>query len=256
MYTVAEGKSRGVRVGDIIDGFGEAFMAHHRGEPSDHVVERDDGYVTETDALQYFLYYEEWPDHEREAILEAKGRVLDVGLGAGRHALWLQERGHEVVGIDVSPLALEVSRQRGVKDCRLMDMRELDFPDGHFDTVLMLGANLGIGGDVHETRRVLRDLKRITTPDGLIIGHSRDPLKTDNPAHLAYHEMNRRRGEPPGLVRVRIGFQGRFGEWFDLLFIGEEELAEIVETTGWEISKIYGSEDATYVAVLTKEQRG
>ena len=51
MYAVAEGKSRGVRVGDIIDGFGEAFMALHRGEPSDHVIERDDGYVTGTDVL-------------------------------------------------------------------------------------------------------------------------------------------------------------------------------------------------------------
>jgi SAM-dependent methyltransferase len=237
---------------EAIDGFGMVYMAHYRGEPSDNVTERDDGYVNEADGAYYFRSFDEWPEYEQQAIQESKGRVLDVGLGAGRHALWLQERGHEVVGIDVSPLALEVSRLRGVRDCRLMDVRELAFPDASFDTVLMLGANLGIMGDVDEIRRTLIELRRVTAEDGIIIGHSRNPLNTDEPAHLAYHEMNRRRGKPPGLVRIRIGFQGRFGEWFHLLWMSQEELAEIIEPTGWDISKVYSS-GSEYIAVLGKK---
>ena len=180
-----------------MDAFGEALLAHIRGEPSDHQTERDDGFIREVDATMYFQGYDDWPEYEREAMLECKGRVLDLGLGAGRHYLWLQEKGHEVVGIDLSPLAVEVSRMRGIRDCRVMGMRTLDFPEGSFDTVLMMGANLGIAGEVPEIQAVLSDLDRVTTTDGVIIGSTRDPLKTEEPAHLAYHEMNRQRGKPP-----------------------------------------------------------
>jgi SAM-dependent methyltransferase len=238
-------------MGDVFDGFGMVCMAHFRGESSNHVTERDDGYVNEVDGAYYFRSFEGWPEYEQRGIQEARGRVLDVGLGAGRHSLWLQERGHEVVGIDVSPLALEVSRLRGVRDCRLMDVREMAFPDASFDTVLLLGANLGIMGDVDEIRGALEGLHRVTAEDGIIVGSSRDPVKTEDPAHLAYHEMNRRRGRPPGLVRIRIGFRGKFGEWFHMLWMSQEELAEIIEPTGWNISKVFSS-GPDYVAVLGK----
>ena len=48
-----------------------------------------------------------------------RGRVLDLGCGAGRVGLHLQSRGHDVVGIDVSPLAVEIAGQRGLADVRL-----------------------------------------------------------------------------------------------------------------------------------------
>jgi SAM-dependent methyltransferase len=212
--------------------------------------------VREDDAGTYFIPYEEWPEFEREAVLEARGRVLDVGVGAGRVALWLQDKEHEVVGIDVSPLAIEVSRLRGVKDLRLMDVRKLDFADGSFDTVLMLGNNLGIGGDTDQTRRILGNLHRITTDDGIVIAGTRDPLKTDDPAHLAYHERNRRMNRPPGLVRIRIGFREEFDDWWELLLVGRGELAQLLEQTGWFISGTYDIGDANFVVTLTKRPAG
>ena len=66
----------------------------------------------------YFSSYDDWPDNVKEAMSFVQGRVLDVGVGAGRFALYLQEQGHEVLGIDVSPGILEVCRQRGVQDLR------------------------------------------------------------------------------------------------------------------------------------------
>jgi len=176
--------------------------------------------------------------------------------GAGRATVWLQEKRHDGVGIDVSPLALEVSRLRGVRDCRLMDVRELDFPDGAFDTVLMLGNNLGIGGDAGQTRRILESLYKITADEGIVIAETRDPLKTDDPAHLAYHERNRGRDRPPGLVKIRIGVGGECDDWFEFLLLGEEELAELLEPTGWSISRVYGSGGATFVAILSKGPPG
>ena len=240
----------------IEDTFGMAFMAHFRGEPSIHHTERDDGHINEMDATMYFQPYEEWPEYEREAMFEARGRVLDVGLGAGRHCLWLQERGHEVMGIDLSPLAVEVSRLRGVKDARVMDVTAMSFPDAYFDTVLMMGANLGIVGENSEIRRVLSSLNRVSKPDAIIIGSTRDPLKTENPAHLAYHEMNRRRGKPPGLVTLRINFRGQSSDWFDFLMMGEGLLAEVLEPTNWEVSRVYRSGDGGYFAIMIKKDRG
>lgn len=237
----------------MTDAFGKVFMAYHLGENADYVIERDDGYVDELNGREYFTGYGEWPQYELDALEWVNGRVLDVGCGAGRVALWLQERGHEVVGIDLSPLAIEVSRARGVMDCRLMDVRDLDFPESYFDTAVMFGNNLGIAGGIKETRGMLEGLGRVINDDGIIIASTRDVLKTDNPAHLAYHEMNRNRGRPPGLVKIRVGFRGEYDDWFELLMVGEEELFEVLEPTGWEISKIYGSENAIYVAVLTKK---
>lgn len=239
----------------VKDTFGQALMAHYKGEPSIHQTERDDGYINEVDASMYFTSYEEWPEYEREAILEARGRILDVGLGAGRHSLWLQERVQEVVGIDLSPLAVEVSRLRGVRDARVMDIMNMDLPIDYFDTVLMLGANLGVVGDVPKVQEVLNILDLVTKRDGIIIGSTRNPLKTENPAHLAYHDRNRRREKPPGLVKIRINFLDVKGEWWDFLMMEEELLMEILESTNWKISKIYGSGNGDYIAILSKKDQ-
>ncbi len=237
----------------MTDAFGKVLVTYHREKHAEYVIERDDGLVDELDAREYFREFGEWPQHERDALTWAKGRVLDVGCGAGRVAFWLQERGLEVVAIDTSPLAVEVSRERGVRACRVVDARCLDFPEGHFDTIIMFGNNFGIAGDVPETRRMLDSFHYTTKEDGIIIASTRDPLKTENPAHLAYHERNRRMGRPPGLVKIRVGFRGEYDDWFELLMVGEEELVDLLGPTRWLLKKTYRSEGANYTVILAKK---
>lgn len=234
------------------DVFGRALAAYYRGEEKEHIIERDDGYIDKINTSTYFQEYEEWQEYEKNAIKEAKGRILDVGCGAGRVALWLQKQGYDVVGIDVSTLAIETAEKRGLNDCRLMDVRELDFPPGYFDTILLLGNNFGIAGGIKQTKKMLRSFHEITVKDGIILAATRDPLETDNPAHLAYHDRNRAKDNPPGLVKIRIGYKGEFGEYFQLLMLGEEELTRVVEEAGWKIGKIYSSGNANYIALLHK----
>ena len=136
---------------------------------------------------------------------------------------------------------------------RVMDVTDMSFPEDRFDTVLMIGANLGIVGDSTQIQGVLSSLDRVTKPDAIIIGSTRAPLKTENPAHLSYQETNRRRGKSPGLVRIRVNF--REGEWFEFLMMGEELLAEILEPTNWKTSKIYDSGNSDYIAILSKKRR-
>jgi len=239
-----------------VDPFGRALMAYFKGKRVSCLVRRDDGLVDEDDLTWYFSEYEDWPEVEKRFLGRVRGRVLDVGCGPGRFILWLQGRGFTVTGIDISPLAVEVARLRGVRDCRVMDARELRFPPSSFETVLMMGNNFGIAGGVEETEEMLRDLHRITTEDGIIIATSRDPLDTENPRHLAYHERNRRRGRPPGLVTIRFEFRGEVGPWFDLLLATPEEMEEIARAAGWHLEEVYRDRSrrwrGLYSALLVK----
>ena len=90
------------------DAYGGLIYAHYQGLPSVEIIERDDGWLgVSTGAPSYFAPFERWPSHQRRAMKQVRGMVLDVGCGAGRVALHLQARGHEVVAIDLSPLAVE-----------------------------------------------------------------------------------------------------------------------------------------------------
>ena len=90
----------------MADAFGEMLRAGTDAE----IVERDDGFI-QCATLSYFAPVRHWVAVERRALRFARGRVLDVGVGAGRVALEVQARGREVVAIDVSPGAVEVARE-------------------------------------------------------------------------------------------------------------------------------------------------
>ncbi|MGY5852742.1 MAG: class I SAM-dependent methyltransferase [Candidatus Thorarchaeota archaeon] len=235
----------------MADIFGKIMRDAFDGRPSDHVVERDDGFVSESSGQQYVAELEDWHESEKLGIAKAKGKVLDVGCGAGRVALFLQQKGHEVVGIDISEEALNVARERGVKDARYMSVEELDFPDGTFDTVLMYGNNFGLLGEYEKVVKMLRDLRRITTNDALILASTRDPEDTDEPAHLKIHAKNKEAGQPPGLVRIRMQYKGMLSEWWNLLMVSPEMMADMAEEAGWKFVEFLGPRKG-YVGVLNK----
>ena len=241
-------------MGNPEDAFGHAFLDCHKSLGFDHVIERDDGYVDVIDSRDYFAEYEKWPAIERRAMRYAGKRVLDVGCGAGRHASYLQSRGHDVTGIDISPLAVEVSKERGVKKARVMSLSNLKFPPDSFDTVLMLGNNFGLVGSPSHAKRILRSMHRITSQKARILAGAVDPYLTSNPAHLRYHALNRKRGRMPGQVRARVRYGPYRDKWIDLLLLSKGELEGILEGTGWTMAKVLDSGGSSYVAVLEKER--
>src|SRR5512146_2934766 len=127
------------------------------------IVERDDGFIGGSLVKKYFTGFADWSPDEREAIgCLAPGRVLDLGCGAGRIELYLQEQGVDAVGIDNSPLAIEVCRRRGVKDARLLSVTRVGPQMGRFDNIVMFGNNWGLMGSYRRARWLLRKFHALT----------------------------------------------------------------------------------------------
>jgi 2-polyprenyl-3-methyl-5-hydroxy-6-metoxy-1,4-benzoquinol methylase len=236
------------------DTFGQEMWACYKGEEASEIVERDDGYFNATpgNPKHYFSEYEDWAPIERKAMELVKGRVLDIGCGAGRHSLHLQNKGFDVLGIDSSPLAIKVCKLRGLTKARVMPIEELDFKPNSFDTVIMMGSNFGLFGSFKKAKRILRKLHKITSKNGLILAATRDTYKTDNPDHLAYHRFNRERGRMPGQLRLRIRFGKCVGRWFDYLIVSKKEMEDILKGTGWKIKETIDSDNSAYIAAIQK----
>jgi len=235
------------------DAFGRMLWAYYNGQRVFEIDERDDGYIeASTSPKMYFSDYEDWPHHEKKAIEYVKGRVLDIGCGAGRHSLYLQKKGLDVLGIDNSPLAIKVCKLRGLKKAKIMSIEDIDFKPKSFDTIIMMGNNFGLFGSFQKARSLLKRFHKITSDDGLIVAETRDPYKTDNPAHLEYHELNRKRGRMGGQVRIRVRFGKYATPWFDYLFVSKEEMEDILKGTGWKVKQYIDSGNALYIAIIEK----
>jgi SAM-dependent methyltransferase len=236
------------------DAYGQEVWARFQGREVIEIVERDDGYIDPSlyNPKTYFASYEDWMPYHRLAMDYVCGRVLDIGCGAGRHTLYLQKQGFEVLGIDNSPLAIKVAKLRGVEKAQVTSIEEVNFQPGSFDTILLMGNNFGLLGSFIKAQTLLRQFHQITSKKGRIIADTLDPYETENPIHLEYHKHNRRRGRMGGQVRIRIRFSKFIGQWFDYLMVSKEEMRAILKGTGWDVKKFLDSEGSQYIAIIEK----
>jgi 2-polyprenyl-3-methyl-5-hydroxy-6-metoxy-1,4-benzoquinol methylase len=232
------------------DAFGHALLDHLEGRGAHELIERSDGYIDVSAGAQ--TYFAEPSGEQRLVVDQAVGRILDVGCGAGRFALYLQEQGHEVVGIDVSPLAIEVCRRRGLRDARAMSVDEVDASLGVFDTVLMLGHNLALLESAAGAKRILRRLYQMVGPGGRIIGNTLDPYQSEDPDHQAYQAENRENGRMGGQIRMRVRYKRYKSPWFDYLFMSREELEGLLEGTGWRLKEVIATSGPGYAVHLER----
>ena len=234
------------------DAYGAMMLAALEGRGTPEIIERDDGFFEASNFLEtYMAPFRRWPAHNRRAMRFVRGRVLDVGCGAGRVCLHLQGRGLDVVGIDISPGAVEVSRRRGVLDARVCRLEDVDATLGMFDTIVMLGNNFGLFASRAKARRILRRFNTLTTDRGRIVAETRDIYATEDPDHLGYHERNRRRARMAGQIRMRVRHRKLKTPWFDYLMVSREELEQLLAGTGWHLAQTLDAGD-TYIAVIEK----
>lgn len=246
------------------DAFGEVLRAQllletfqgptprdgRRGGGVIEIVERDDGFIFGASSARYLDPPQDWPDIDHRAIERCRGRVLDVGAGAGRIALELQDRGFAVTALDVSPGAVEVCRARGVRDTVCAVVHE---HTGTYDTVLLLGNNLGLCGGRRHAAGFLDALARVCAPGGRVVAQGTDATMWIDPEHVAYRQRNERAGELGGRMRIRARHRDLATDWFDFLYCSPGELAALLPGTGWRIEDLDDADTPTYLAVLARD---
>lgn len=242
---------------DHQDAFGHQvydYLKGTKGKGDSEVIERDDGFIdVSAGPGGYFSEYKDWPPQLKKAMRYAKGRVIDIGCGAGRHSLYLQEKGLDVLGIDISPLAIKVCKLRGLKKAKVVSITQISSKLGKFDTILMLGNNFGLFGSFKRAKWLLKRLRSLTNDRARIIAQSHDPYQTDDPDHLKYHEFNRKRGRMGGQIRLRVRYRKYVTPWFDYLFVSKDEMGRILDGTGWKVKDFIDSESSGYLAIIEKE---
>ena len=180
---------------DSQDAFGHVMSDLFYRKEVYEIIERDDGFVSPSLGLNfYFSEYDDWLESEKASMEYVSGKVLDIGCGAGRHSLYLQRQGFDVVGIDNSPLAIEVCKARGMRETRVLPITRVGRQLGIFDTILMLGNNFPLVANIKRAKWLLGRFYTMTSESGIIIAQTRDPYQTDEPEHLAYHARNRQHG--------------------------------------------------------------
>ncbi|MDI1318110.1 class I SAM-dependent methyltransferase [Flavobacterium sp.] len=155
------------------DLFGKAILDYQtNNSPEDLVTETNISEADEMSVDYLFRSFDEMPKLEQKALQLAKGKILDVGCGAGSHGLYLQQKGLDVTAIDISPNAIEACRLRGLKDARVQNILELK--NEKFDTILLLMNGTGIFGTLAATSSYLQKLKSVLNPNGQILIDSSD----------------------------------------------------------------------------------
>ena len=155
------------------DLFGKAILDYQTNtSPEDIVTETN---ITEADEMEVAYLFRDFismPKIEQTALQLAKGKILDVGCGAGSHSLYLQEKGLEVTAIDISSNAIKACELRGIKMARVQNV--LDIENEKFDTILLLMNGTGIFGSLNNTAVYLQKLKSLLAPNGQILIDSSD----------------------------------------------------------------------------------
>lgn len=154
------------------DVFGSALLDYQLGRYTEDIVTSTSISVKDLLPLPYlFRNLKEMPVLEQEALSLCRGRILDVGCGAGSHSLELKKKGLEVISIDISEGAIKTCKLRGLDKAYVNDIHEMS---GEFDTILMLMNGSGLLGNLKTLENSLVHLKSILSPSGQVLIDSSD----------------------------------------------------------------------------------
>ena len=197
-----------------------------------------------------FRSFEDMPLLEQKALRMTRGRTLDVGSGAGCHALWLQEQGIDVTALDISSLAVQTMLQRGLSKVVQGDFFDLD--DGPYDTILMLMNGIGIVGTLNHMPRFFAQLDRLVAPQGKVLCDSSDICYVfeneegvvELPDGDGYY----------GELTYEMRYRNTRGKSFPWLYIDFETLQAVSAAHGYRAELLCKGPHYDYLACISRNQ--
>jgi SAM-dependent methyltransferase len=187
----------------------------------------------------YFRNADDMPELEWVALQYCHGRILDIGAGAGSHALFLQQAGMDITALEISPKAANVIKARGIKNILHQDFFMLNARK-KYDTLLLLMNGIGLAGTLDGLRVFLQKARKLLRPDGQLIFDSSD---------IAYLY----RGRPPkgtpyyGEVSYQYEYHRIRSDWFNWLFIDRRTLTAIAGEEGWKVELLFKDRFSQYL---------
>ena len=194
-----------------------------------------------------FRTKEQMPELEKDALALAHGNVLDVGAGAGCHALALQQSGVNVKAIDISPLSCDVMKRRGIENVECINLFDPRMQKG-YDTILLLMNGTGIAGKLMNLSAMIGRLAELLNERGQVLIDSSDLkyiYETDNGTY-DFDGCKEYYGE----VDYQMAYKDTVGLPFDWLYVDYPRLKTVAESCGFECELICEGEHYNYLARL------
>jgi SAM-dependent methyltransferase len=232
------------------DLFGKAILDFQTNNaPANLITETTISEEDEMSVAYLFRNFDEMPKMEQQALRLAKGKVLDVGCGAGSHSLYLQN--HEkldVTAIDVSKSAIEACLLRGIKKAEVQDVMTLK--NQKFDTILLMMNGAGMCGKLKKMPAFLTQLKSLLNDNGQILLDSSDIIymfDEDEDGGKWIPSNNDYYGE----VIFNISYKGEKEQPFDWMYIDYNTLQNAAIANNLKCELLLEGEHFDYLARLT-----
>ncbi|OAB25229.1 class I SAM-dependent methyltransferase [Flavobacterium fryxellicola] len=232
------------------DLFGQAILDYQTNNaPEDLITETTISEEDEMSVAYLFRSHAEMPLMEQKALQLARGKVLDVGCGAGSHSLYLQnERNLDVTSIDISANAIQACALRGLKDAKIQDVMTLS--NEKYDTILLLMNGAGMCGKLKNIPNFILKLKSLLLPGGQILLDSSDIIymfDDDEDGGKWIPSDNHYYGE----IVFNISYKGEKEKPFDWMFIDYNTLQNAALDNGLQCELILEGEHYDYLAKLS-----
>lgn len=233
----------------MLDLFGKAILDYQtNNSPENIITETTISEPDEMDVAYLFRNYKNMPKLEQKALQLAKGKILDVGCGAGSHALYLQNQKYDVVAVDISENAIKACKLRGIKNAININFFELE--NQIFDTILLLMNGTGIFETLAKTSISLQKLKSLLTPNGQILIDSSDIIYMFDQDEDGAYEVPA--DNYYGQLTFTIQYKGETEKPFSWLYLDFNTLQNAANANGLNCELIAEGEHFDYLARLTR----
>ncbi|GGB83400.1 SAM-dependent methyltransferase [Flavobacterium suaedae] len=231
------------------DLFGKAILDYQtNNNPQDLITETSISEEDEMNVAYLFRDYNNMPKLEQKALQMAKGKVLDVGCGAGSHSLYLQnEKKLDVTAVDISANAIEACKLRGVNKAITQDVMKME--GEKFDTILFLMNGAGMCGRLNKISDFLQQIKSLLNDGGQVLLDSSDII------YMFDEDEDGGRWIPTdndyyGEVVFNISYKGEHEEPFNWMYIDYNTLQNAVIANGLQCELVMEGPHYDYLAKL------